>query len=318
MLPALKPLLDPPASAVSAGTTVRVECRAVPEAFRAADTLVMPCLGALRTGQILAYHAQGMVVELIDRGWCAVCPAGKGAVDCAGREAVESARLWLESLGETRLPRVVAEPLPQELRLIEWPTEPAQTERLDRRSFFRAAVERPAGRHRVQPTPIGSDGRAAYPAEQRHPSPERERQLSALRHITSTRQQTLPPEMFARITVHDQCCDQRLCVALCPTAALTVADDGQQVHLRFHGEACIACGVCERACPEAALDVQPFGGQPGVQLLVSHQRSRCSSCGDVYTPDAKADEAAPQWCPTCTKTQRFMEDARRQLFGRAN
>lgn len=167
---------------------------------------------------------------------------------------------------------------------------------------------------------MGSDGRAAYPADRRRPSPERERQLAALRTLSEGTGHPVPAEFFPVLHVSAACCDQRLCAALCPTAALTVADSQGAARLQLSGERCIACGACARACPQGAITLQPFGGAAGTRTLLTHARARCASCGDAYTPDAPraGDDAAPALCPACAKSQRFMNDARRQLFGNLN
>jgi Fe-S-cluster-containing hydrogenase component 2 len=326
MLPELEPLLDAGALAPEAAA-LRIECRKVPAAQLAADTLVVPCLGALRTGQLMAHSAMGCAVEVVDRGWCEGCEAGCG--DSAGQEAsssqrhpaqaaLESAQMWLVAVGAAHVPQRVLDPLPPELRPAALPAAPEPEVRLDRRHFFRAALERSAGRQPDKPTPMGGDGRAAYPADRRQPSPERERQLAAITRVAQAHGRSVPEEFFAQLHVNDDCCDQRLCVALCPTAALTVADDGASAHLQLSGERCIGCGVCQRACPQGAIQMQSFGGSPGVRTLYSHHRTQCTSCGDIYTPRADEKDDALALCPTCTKSQRFMSDARRQLFGNPN
>jgi ferredoxin len=172
---------------------------------------------------------------------------------------------------------------------------------------------------------MGGDGRAAYPADARQPSPERQRQHAALLSLADRQGRSVPAEFFPALHADASCCDQRLCAALCPTAALTVADDGATAHLRLDPLRCIACGTCVRGCPEGSLSLQPHGGLPTAQTLVTHQRVRCSDCGDIFTPagpaqpglaDAASTAAPPAGiCPTCTKSRRFMADARRQLFG---
>lgn len=326
MLPELEPLLAVPQSAPAAvGQVVRIECRKVPASAHSGATLVVPCLGAVRAGQLMVLAAQGLDVQVVDRGWCETCEAGCGegaAVEPAAHPsdvALGAARLWLESVGASPLPQRVQVPLPLAQRPTVIPPAPAPAEPLTRRSFFRAAIEKPAGHDKAVATPMGGDGRAAYPADRRQPSPERERQLQALQAVVGARGGVVPREFFAQLHVSSDCCDHRLCVALCPTAALTVSEEGDEARLQVSGERCIACGVCQRACPEGALQMQPFGGQPGIQMLITHRRSTCPSCGDQYTAmaDAMVGESASM-CPTCTKSQRFMDDAQRQLFGRPN
>lgn len=295
---------------------LRMECAKVPQAERCGDTTVVPCLGALTAGHLLARHAAGHSVQIVDRGWCARCEAGSGSVHPA-QAALDGAQVWLHALGELQVPTLVNEPLPLARMSTAPPHTPDATPTLERRSFFRAVLQHPNGGPRPAraATPMGAHGRAAYPADRRHPSPERERQLHALRAITGARGSTIPGEWFPHLDVDARCCDQRMCVALCPTAALTAHEDADSAALDFSAERCIACGACVRACPEGAMHLEPHGSEPAtaIRRLASHARARCASCGGAFTPAHTTATAAQ--CPTCAKNQRFMADARRQLFG---
>jgi Fe-S-cluster-containing hydrogenase component 2 len=297
-----------------ASAPLRIECRKVPERQRAPGTTTLPCLGAATPGLLLARLAAGQEVQMVDRGWCAACEAG-GAGEHPARRSLEAAVVWLEAVGDPRRPTLVHDPLPAAAMLPDIPPAPEGPPRLDRRSFFREALQRPAGRHRQAPGPMGGNGRAAYPAERRHPSAERERQLTALRALASQRGQSVPAEFFARLSVDAGCCDRRMCVALCPTAALTVVDAGDSARLDLDADRCIGCGTCVRACPEGAMHLEPHGGSAGVHTLAAHRRMRCATCGDLFAAAAGASGDRALHCQVCTKTQRFIDDARRQLFG---
>ncbi|MDP3086141.1 MAG: 4Fe-4S binding protein [Rubrivivax sp.] len=306
---------------VTGPMTLRVECRKVPTQAHAGETLVLPCLGALTPGHLLARAAAGIEVQIIDRDWCHGCEVGcsEARPEHPASHALEAAALWLDSVGSVRRASLVHEPLPLALRPAAIPPAPLPAPALDRRRFFRAALERPAGRQRSDATPMGGDGRAAYPVDARQPSPERERQRLALEHLAQDRGTAMPAEFFPQLHADARCCDRRMCVALCPTAALSVADDGAAAHLQWSSERCISCGTCVRACPDAALSLSPHGGKAGMHTLASHLRTRCSSCGDSFTPTRKpAQTTEPALCPACSKSRHFMHDARRQLFGALN
>lgn len=314
----LPELEAPDTQPASQGGCVRFECRMVPARAHLGATTVLPCLGSLTAGRLLALAAADCEVELVDRGWCTGCPAQGAdvALPHPAQAAVATATLWLEHVGSARQPRWVKAPLPLSQRpdALPPPEQPAPV--VDRRRFFRSALERPAGRDRPAATPMGGNGRAAYPADARRPSPERELQRTALQRLTAAQASEMPTEFYPSLHADARCCDRRLCVALCPTAALTAADDGQSSHLQWSADRCIACGTCVRACPESALTLAAHGGTSGWHTLVSHRRARCGQCGDSYTPSA-ADLAvdAEATCPACAKSRRFMDDARRQLFG---
>ena len=308
---------------------LRVECRKVPAERLEAGALVLPCTGALTAGRLLAQAAAGRAVQVVDRGWCVGCEAG-----CSERQpahpaaaALDSAQAWLDALQDPADPvapvavSLVHEPLPLHLRPQAIPPAPVAAPPVDRRRFFRAALEKPAGRDRANPSPMGSDGRPAYPADERHPSPERARQHAALQRLAGADGGVVPAEFYPRLHADASCCDRRMCVALCPTAALTVAEDGATAGLRFDPVACIACGTCVRACPEGSLALTAHGGAAEPQALATHQRLRCADCGDAFSVAAASTDSPPpqsRLCPACSKSRRFIDDARRQLFGALN
>lgn len=319
-------LLDRPAVAA----VLRIECRMVDPSRHGAPTCVVPCLGAINVGHLLQHAAAGVDVQLIDRGWCAGCPAvtrhaagGDAVVQPATHPAqatLDSANAWLDAIGAGPRPSLQLEPLPVAQRPRALPAL-AAAPNVDRRSFFRVALQRPAGRARGAVTAMGGDGRAAYPPERRCASPERERQLNALARLAEAARTAVPAEFYPRLQAGPDCCDRRLCVGICPTGALAATDDGATAALRFSAERCIACGACTRACPDSALMLAPHGGAAGVHTLATHMRRRCAECGDAFTPP-RADDGRPgagtPLCPACTKSHRFVDDARRQLFGAPN
>lgn len=290
----------------------RIECSRVPERWHRGSTQVVPCLGAVSAGHLLEHAARGTTAHCVDRGWCTTCVAG-GEGPHPAQSAVDMARLWLESVEAESPPALVHEPLDEAASLAPRPQPPRAEPVLDRRRFFAHAVQRPAGRDQPAPVPMGSSGRAAYPASERRAAPERERQLTALGIVAERNGRSLPAEIFPTLRADTRCCDRRLCVAVCPTAALTAIDSGEQAWLQWSAERCIACGACERACPESALVLQPHGGTPGLHTLAAHVRRSCADCGEAFTPASADDQNAI--CPACRKSRRFIDDARRQLFG---
>lgn len=302
---------------------LRIECRKVPQDALLPGTVVLPCTGALTVGQILAQQADGRAVEVVDRGWCTGCEAnggqGAGALPVAhpAQAAVEEAALWLGAIGVDDLPRLVHEPL-NSAKLPRDASEERDTPTLGRRALFQRVAQPPPEPRRAV-TPMGGPGRAAYPAEMRRPSPERELRLAALGSLAERMGATLPAELFPQVTADARCCGRRMCVALCPTAALTVAETGDGAELAFDSARCIACGTCLRACPEGAMHLAPQDGAPGRRVIATHPWLRCVACGERFTPtpDQRAEDG-DAICPTCAKARRFMDDARRQLFGPAS
>ena len=74
---------------IAEGAVVRLECERVPREDSVAGATRVPCLGGLGTGELLALReaAGDREIRLMDRGWCAECPAGKGDFTLDGTAA---------------------------------------------------------------------------------------------------------------------------------------------------------------------------------------------------------------------------------------
>lgn len=302
---------DPPGSLPAGAGPVEVECLKVPPEANP-GALRVPCLGAFSPGRLaeLAERAGERGLVLVDRGWCGACSAGRG-VPHPARPALDAVALWLDALGTPdRRPSLESRPLPAELMPEAIPPvrRDPQDEPLTRRQFFRRLVENPTGRPR-NATPMGANGRAAFPAAERRESAERRRLLDALGAVAARARSALPAELFPRVTTNGACVDHRVCTAACPTGALKVYADGKGSRLEFAAVACIACGACTRACPEGALVVEAHGGAPATAVIAAHAQRTCEACGDAFAP--RGDEAL---CPTCVKSQRFIRDAMSRLY----
>lgn len=291
---------------------LEIECSRVPQHLLGERVLRVPCLGGLSVGRILELgeRAAPAGLVLVDRGACARCEAG-----CPDRhpalEAVDRARVWLDAVGAggDALPRIERRALHASAMLPSIPAREQPAETLSRREFFRAAIDKPAGRDRLGPVPMGSSGRAAFPPGARRESRERRRQIDALDAVARRHGTTIPAEFYPRVLATGACVDHRICTANCPTGALKVLDGEGFVSLQFSGEACIGCGSCARACPEGALEVDVHGGDRARVELARHRPAQCRECGDTFTP-READDAL---CMPCSKSYRFMRDAMARL-----
>ena len=289
---------------------LEIECAKVPAAQRTAHSVQVPCLGGLSVGRLAELHeaAGERGIALIDRGWCPQCSTGCGDGQHPASAAHERVVLWLESVRDPwPAPRWVERPLPKELMPAAIPAPVDTGPQMSRRQFFRTVAQDPVGRRRA---PMGSSGRAAYPASQRREAPDRQRLLAALERAAERAGAPLPAELFPRLTNRGACVDHRICTAACPTGALKVIETERAAALTFAAAACIGCGACTRACPETALALDAHGGERAPAAIAHHTQSTCSACGDVFTP--RAGETV---CLACSKTQRFIGDAMSQLFG---
>lgn len=274
---------------------LRVECWKVGRSRTGADAVRVPCLGGLSTGRLLElWRTAGEAgLELVDSGWCGPCSAGGGERHPVQR-ALDATRLWLEAVGieAERLPRLVSRPLPAREMPKEIPA-PESERPISRRQFLRVISA---------PVPVGGPGAPAFPASARRESTERRRVLNALGAVAAERGDALPDELFARIANNGTCADHRICTAICPTGALAVRAVDGQAALEFDAEACIACGACERACPEHALSLEAHGGERERRIVAMHRPRRCAACGGEYT----AKEEDQGLCPSCRKTRKFL------------
>lgn len=91
---------------------------------------------------------------------------------------------------------------------------------------------------------------------------------------------------FGRVKVDADACTLCMgCVAVCPAAALR---EGQGLpQLNFNESCCVQCGLCEKACPEDAITLQPRflydeKQRQATRLLHEEQPLCCISCGKPF------------------------------------
>lgn len=315
------PAIDDFEAAMSATTfeQIVVECEMVPLEHRVMGSLTLPCVGSLTPGLILSAQADSKCLDVIDRGWCGDCSVNTVSEPDThpAQPAVEEANAWLEAFNDkASAANIILSPLPVSLKT-SIPVSDSPDEKLDRRSFFREVIARPAGAgSKFKAEPMGSDGRAAYPANRRHSSPERDRQLNALLTISSRLEATVPAEFFPTLHVDASCCDDRMCVALCPTGALSINELARRSELVFNSDSCIACSNCVKACPQGSLILEPYHGESGQRILIEHTRSVCSNCGDQFTPPNQQnlqDMEGSGLCLLCSKSRNLIADIGRVL-----
>lgn len=281
---------------------LRLDCGKVPPAHSGGSHRV-PCLLGLTDEDLLEWRAlcSAAPLLLIDRGWCQGCSAGTAGMSLC--ELIAGANRMLEVLGydSSQSLHVLREPLPEHLRPANIPAA-ASEEPLDRRAFFRrfaseAAQALPTARPPLLPARRGSD----------FPIPRRERLLRLL--ATLAPQQPLPAALLPEVSVAANCAHHALCAGLCPTGALQALDDGASLGLGYDPRACVACGLCQRVCPEGAITLRPAGRAGAVAMphrLNSTPLLACERCAKPFPAVAGATV-----CPACQRHALIFH----QLFG---
>jgi Fe-S-cluster-containing hydrogenase component 2 len=138
------------------------------------------------------------------------------------------------------------------------------------------------------------------------PSPFHER----LRFLGAVEQMPAPPKPdqstslaglgFALITVSDECTACGVCARACPTGALQMETAESSFRLIFSAQICIACDICTHVCAPNAITLtheptfgQVFGAEVD-QLVQSGNLTNCSKCRAPF-----AARAGAELCPVC-------------------
>lgn len=256
---------------------VIIECIRVAPPQRDADAILVPCLGGLTVAHFLALRlaaGEGPVL-LMDHGWCAECPAGKGVANPAEAVLTKTSQLMAAiGLPPALFPRLQRRPLAKALR-----DDSVARGGVSRRGFFRRLS-------------TGSGGAASRTA--RPPMPvdippvarTHLRQMSLLRRLSDHFHGTPVETILPAIRISAACTNHQSCAALCPTHALRWWEGEAASGLSFDPRHCLDCGLCERACPEHALSFDRSGRTvvPAErQTLTTHPLAHCRQCGAEAT-----------------------------------
>lgn len=307
------------ALAATPGTThgeLYIECARVPLKLRRAGAVTVPCLGGVTSLDMLNIAARSQAAVLVDRGWCAACPAGRDQTstlqDIVG-DACNDLRTALDGAADRGLlPRIDQVPLPATVAQPPTSATVLGGTALDRRGFFAtfragastvvAAASRPRHtrtRAACRPSPVARQHLAA--------------RADALATVAKRRSRPLAAAAFPAVTAHRNCCHEGMCAAGCPSGALRLVDDeaSGQVGLDIDAALCLACGLCAALCPHGALSVAAAGPatepwQPGPLALTRHRLRTCTQCADGFIP---RDDA--ELCPRCAMAR----EQGRNLFG---
>lgn len=305
------------------GQPLRLDCERVPLGSSTENTLRLPCLGGLGTEALLALVARNPAgVTILDRGLCSDCPAG-GAVRPPVSAALDEANGLLEAIGiaPERQIEITYQSLPKDTAPLPL-LQDSQGAPVTRRGLWKAlAGEAVRAREAVErPHPPASLGRPAPPDGRARATPRKRLAVIArLQALTDDPARRLPDRLFPSLTIGNACQDHNLCVRLCPTGAMNVAETGMRKEIRFDPERCIECAACIRACPEGAIDWgRSTNGSPvGPWVLATQETRVCGECGARFIDRQSGhdDDALPA-CPTCRRSRRLMQSVFADLFAR--
>lgn len=137
----------------------------------------------------------------------------------------------------------------------------------------------------LSPTPVAGDPEGQLPTSHREAIAESLRTLlrATGRQPGRTRVPATAPYAFPEVRVGG-CTVCRTCVNVCPTHAFRY-DEGRQA-LELRQVACVNCGLCAAACPEAVITVQPETWLDPAALdyavVVQDESLRCVKCGAAF------------------------------------
>ena len=302
-----------PATVPADNSGIYVDCWKVPRADSPPAAVRVPCLGGLAVSQwlALALAADGRPVIALDRGWCAGCCAGGIGPHPAQGPLTEAATLLADAgVRRSALPALHTRRLP--IARMPRTIPSADDERaVSRRDFFgRLAREATAAVAQAQEKKPAAQATRPTLRPGALRAPERERRLDMLTRLAKRARGELPARLFATLAASDRCRNHRVCVALCPTAALRGYDNAGDAGIALDPLACIACGACERGCPEQALRLLPHTGSgmpPETTRLTHHRLRECAACGRPFT-------ASGELCAPCRKSQALVQGVFASLF----
>lgn len=245
---------------------------------------VLPCLGWLTVDHMMAIALRTGEVELRHAD-CQACPWRSG-----GQMAAAAAVTANEAL------RLLGRPAQVTLTL---QTEPAAAaaRTVSRRELF-AFWATEGTQVARQLMPERDVNPAKLPA--RVPAP-RVQWLKQVDPAEVTAGEWMPDGPWKARVASPACTGCSICVAFCPTGALSQISAEGEWALLNQPAACVSCGTCEALCPVKAISAEPMpvarmaGGDR--RELIRLVENRCSQCRKSFK-----GSAGDQRCPQCSAT----------------
>jgi ferredoxin len=256
-------------------------------------SLSVPCLGRVSENIILGAALLGFEEIRFIKGICSTCRLMEG--EKLFVNSITAARVLLESLGLGDFP----------VNLME--KGKGKEKPLSRREIFSrisCEVKRKTSSY------IGHKGKdvaKTLEIEKGERLSPRRRLLRTLLNPKAKR--SLPvveyrPEFpWGKIRFDEETCTAcGICIALCPTGAISKKSENDCQVLYFNGSLCTNCSLCKEACPDKAIDFEEvfalrdiLEDEPKVAAWM--KLTSCTSCGETMIK-GKGDI-----CPMCRKRQ---------------
>lgn len=289
---------------------VEIACKYHPapaDGSHKADAVVLTngCLTMLSPAAYLGLFGLGVKRLIVRLDACADCPLS--ALCPQIEETLQSASELLDSTDA-----IVVESQPPQRKARTRPVYSVSNPPVSRRGLLRMMALQGASRtdDLLAEFAAHEDDEAVLPAERR-------RLLAALRWNPPAEGQTLPEQDFTRLQVSDACTACGVCVRICPTGALQIAESDGAFELTFSAAECVNCGLCINLCETHAL---ARAGTPSMEevldgdvvILRAGTLKRCRKCNVPFTGEGN-------YCPTCAFRKKnpfgFVTNPREHLAG---
>jgi ferredoxin len=261
------------------------------------NSLGLPCLGRITANIILGVALAGFDEAVLSKGICSRCRYFQGEKLLADSMVVS--RVLLQSTGLDRFTISIGE------------KEKKKEAALSRRDIFTKISNNVKNKaasfayHRekaIRKTLAGN----LESKEDKCLSPARE----LLRILLKQKVWKISPIVkynsgfpWGRIKIEEKNCSAcGICIALCPTRAITKKLENEYQLLYFNSSLCINCSLCKTACPEHAIDFEDDFALADIiaveaTVVAAIQLKACIICGELITVQKST------LCPTCRKRQ---------------
>jgi len=270
---AIEQLFSPEVIKASSGAVAFAQC----EKGRVAevDTGRMPCLHLIGVQDLLWLTNDGIRHLVTLSGDCVRCDRGGG--ETLGQRVEQINRLLSERGTATIAYRELGPAA--WVKAVQRVTQLADKKALDRRAFFRGALEKPAERLDQVLDEI----------------PE---QFTAPGMLLP---RSAPTDSLPFVPVIDpqSCSGCDACVRICPQDAILLEESEGAAEYRIEAERCSGCGVCSDVCEQRAVRVAQWG-RVEVETVRLHTES-CSACGVRFHTPALA-HGGERLCSICRRT----------------